>query len=969
MRKRSTATFSNLPCGAPLPVGDGEGELPRPPAQHTVSQNSKARSPRKPVPFVSVEPDKPVILAKPVEPASAFSRAPTVVAARPARTGDLQDQERKAPAFDNVAAQEGIYLYRHKRNKLRVALVPLPANNVVSISIVYFVGSLREPTGMTGSAHILEHELFKSFSKHGGFNIWKTLGRVGAVINASTSKTRTEFHATLPAEDFAKALRLEATRLQYAPLTGLKTERVVVRNEYERGKNNCTTLLREQIYEVATQQQSTIGTRTDIESILSNSDKLRQFFKKFYVPANAAMVVAGTFDADAVLACIDKNFGKVPPGESTRDNKMGYVLEPSLPQRGIRSVDVAGELPCCTLSFRTSDGMSTEGVVLELLAQWMSAGKAGPFAKLLEDPELHSVECDYERTIGVSLFTLWITPISGGDETKRVERLQQSVLCMLTAAAHPCLGLTEKKLRTLKQTQARLWQQEVQSTTSYAAAVVESFARSNYPFDVAQRYHVLDQLTLADVQQTWRKVFVYYRLTLGRVLPELLKYELCDPAFRGYDASGDTFVAPRPIPPRQLPWNNTVVTRGGVYMTYPTARNVCVRVHVPSNDCGNNEAALRAALATTALKLGGKVLKERELQLEFSQRGADVSVTGDHSGLHVALEVPADRDVTRVVQLVRAGLHSPCVSSSEYHQKVSYMGEIAVGGDYDVNTAARGLFSRCVFHNADDPRRRLNGAASSRLLRDLSQPTLMRGLAHWSQQPAWVTCVAPTQAHLRLVQQAFEQDATPNQEPRWATPKTSPYAGRVVTQPMPGKTSCTMMLGVASPIGATHPHALPLSLALDALGGGFASRLMQEVRERRGLTYGISAGASLSDPGTTCTVVMGTFAPTLVEQGVNLTKQLVGAWRQQGITQEELDTAKSRMLGAARIAWDSPDNVAAALHNARLHFERPVEHCQSLPQRVQAVTLQDCQQAIQALPPLENWVCVCAGAVPEGHLL
>ncbi len=113
---------------------------------------------------------------------------------------------------------------------------------------------------------------------------------------------------------------------------------------------------------------------------------------------------------------------------------------------------------------------------------------------------------------------------------------------------------------------------------------------------------------------------------------------------------------------------------------------------------------------------------------------------------------------------------------------------------------------------------------------------------------------------------------------------------------------------------------------------------------------------------------MGTFAPTLAQQGVRLTKQFVGAWRQDGITQAELDTAKSRMLGAARIAWDSPSNVASALHAARLHFQHPVAHCQSLPRRVAAVTLPQCQQAIRALPPLDQWVCVCAGApLPEGH--
>ena len=78
-------------------------------------------------------------------------------------------------------------------------------NNVAALSIVFTVGSKAEVTGMTGSAHILEHELFKKFP---GFDIWHDLGDYGARINASTSKNRTEFHEILPAGRVASALQL-----------------------------------------------------------------------------------------------------------------------------------------------------------------------------------------------------------------------------------------------------------------------------------------------------------------------------------------------------------------------------------------------------------------------------------------------------------------------------------------------------------------------------------------------------------------------------------------------------------------------------------------------------------------------------------------------------------------------------------------------------------------------------------------
>ena len=186
---------------------------------------------------------------------------------------------------------------------------------------------------------------------------------------------------------------------------------------------------------------------------------------------------------------------------------------------------------------------------------------------------------------------------------------------------------------------------------------------------------------------------------------------------------------------------------------------------------------------------------------------------------------------------------------------------------------------------------------------------------------------------------------------------------------MQGKTSATVILGCACPVGPTSEHAMPLSLALDALGGSFKSRLMATVREREGLSYGINSSSTLSDPSTTVVYVIGTFAPSLLERGVRLTKQLVSEWRRDSITAEELDIAKSRAIGSARVAWNTPSNLANSLHASRLHFQSPAARCKSLPDRVRAVTLDDCKNALNALPPFEEWVCVCAGGIPANHTM
>lgn len=867
--------------------------------------------------------------------------------------------------FDTVATQEGIWLLQHKKNKLRVALVPMPANDIAALTIVFTVGSKSERTGMTGSAHILEHELFKKFP---GFDIWHELGDYGARINASTSKNRTEFHEIVTADRVMKALELEALRMRSAPLTGLLTEKVVVRNEFERGKNNPASFHREIVYLVAMLEGSTIGTQHDIEEILNNRDRLQKFKNKYYCCANAAVILAGTFDADKVLDQIHAQFGDMPAGESTRGGSGTDEAAPILPQKGMRSVDTPGEMPMATLSFRVGDGMSREAVALEIVKLWFSSGAAGPFADMLQkDPELHGVEGDFDRVHGISLFIVWIIPVSGGDATSRIERLQNAILRMLT---QPC-PMTDAALANLKATLHQQWRLEVESATGFTSAVVESFARANSPFDVVERHHVLDTIELQDVARAWAETFVPHRMTVGRVLPELTKVKYYETRVHSYSAAGDKWVPLRPAQAHKVPFDDAVVTRSGVYLVDPLSSQMCLRVHMPTKGTNNAAASLSASLSTLGVKLSdGEVLKESQLHKEFTKRGATASITGNHSGMDIRLDVRADEDVERLVHLLKAGVTEPMITPSEFQRKQHFLSETAVGGDYDVSESARRLFSRCLYHHDEDPRRLLTGAEEGKQLLSMSMQQALSNVKTVGERGAWVTCVAPSQAHCRLVREAFESPSKQAQhDDSLQPPGAGPYAGRVVTLPLQGKTSATMLMGCASGISPADENALPLSLAVDALGGSFTSRLMAEVREKQGLTYGINAGSSLSDPHTTTTYVVGTFAPSLLERGVKLTKDLVRDWRDNGITQEELDRAKTRAIGSANVAWDAPHNVADALHAARLHFEAPAARCKSMAERVRAVTLEDCQRAVKALPAFDDWVCVCAGAIPAQHTM
>ena len=179
---------------------------------------------------------------------------------------------------------------------------------VVTHNITYRVGSRDECYGTTGYTHALEHALFKGsplFNKQRGTSIWSVLQSTGASMNATTSKTRTHFYATLPAEHLELAMRIEADRMRGATFTeaDLRSEMTTIRNEFERGESSVDNVLYKALWAVAYEAHPvripTIGYRSDLEAM--TAAKLRRFYDSFYWPNNAALIVTGDIVAAATV--------------------------------------------------------------------------------------------------------------------------------------------------------------------------------------------------------------------------------------------------------------------------------------------------------------------------------------------------------------------------------------------------------------------------------------------------------------------------------------------------------------------------------------------------------------------------------------------------------------------------------------------------------------------------------------------
>jgi zinc protease len=283
-----------------------------------------------------------------------------------------------------VTTVEGITEYSLP-NGLKVLLFPDQTKQTITVNITYLVGSRHENYGETGMAHLLEHLVFKGTPRHP--NIPQELTSHGARPNGTTWTDRTNYFESFAAtdENLDWALDLEADRMvnSYIAKKDLDSEFSVVRNELESGENNPFRVLFQKTLSVAydwhNYGKSTIGARSDVENV--PIDRLQAFYKRYYQPDNAVLLVAGKFDEAKTLDLIKQKFGVIP--KPNRVLPPNYTVEPT--QDGERMVTVrrVGDTQMLMAGYHTPPGAHPDSAAVEVFNTILTDTPSGRLYKSL----------------------------------------------------------------------------------------------------------------------------------------------------------------------------------------------------------------------------------------------------------------------------------------------------------------------------------------------------------------------------------------------------------------------------------------------------------------------------------------------------------------------------------------------------------------------------------------------------------
>ena len=256
----------------------------------------------------------------------------------------LHAREIRVPAgVEKITSVEGITEYR-LANGMTVLLFPDGSKPIITVNVTYKVGSRHEGYGETGMAHLLEHLVFKGTPKFP--NIPQELTQRGARPNGTTGFDRTNYYETFDAteDNLRWALDLESDRMinSFISRKDLESEFTVVRNEFERSENSPHSVLFKRMLAAVFQWHNyghtPIGERSDIEG--APIERLQAFYRMYYQPDNAVLIVAGKIDEERTLELVQEYFGSIPrperqiiptyTQEPTQDGEREVILRPSV---------------------------------------------------------------------------------------------------------------------------------------------------------------------------------------------------------------------------------------------------------------------------------------------------------------------------------------------------------------------------------------------------------------------------------------------------------------------------------------------------------------------------------------------------------------------------------------------------------------------------------------------------------------
>ncbi|MGN6375908.1 MAG: M16 family metallopeptidase [Sphingomonas sp.] len=880
------------------------------------------------------------------------------------------------------------FTHRTLANGLEVYAIPDHTTSTVSVQVWYRVGSRNDPKGRSGFAHMFEHLMFKGSRNLASEQMDRLTEDVGGYNNASTDDDFTNYFEVVPANHLQSLLWAEADRMAglVVDKANFDSERHVVEEELRSrvlaqpyGKLFYLDFP-EISFQTSPYGRPGIGSIADLDS--ATLTDLRAFHATYYRPDNAVLVVAGNFDPAQLNHWVDQYFA----GIKTPDRPIPTVslAEPVRTKPTHRTVyEPNTPLPAVMISYPMPADNSPDMPAIEVLNAILSAGQHSRLydSLIYRDQIAQSADTYLDAKKGPGALGVYAIMASGKSAEQGETALRQQVALLRDQPVTP------EELSEAKNTLVTAALQRRETAEGKAFTLAQSVVVDGDPHAADRDLAAIQRVTAADVQRVARKYLTENQSAALRYLPESDK-----PA----NATGDTLgasdtIAVKPLTP---PANIPVVTAAtGADRQTPPPPSAAVKVHIPTPEVSTlangmklvvverHDLPLVSAVVTTrggavldaqgkagtgslmgdlltkgtttrsatqiaeqVESLGGSIdsgsgwdSSEASIDVRSSELAPALTILADVAQHPTFAPAEIDRDRARTIDAVNVQLKDPAALASMVATRAVF-GGAPYGHLVSGTPASLKAIDRADLVNAYGATWRPDRAALV-MVGDVTQAqatALATRLFGGWQAPADAAAAAPVAA----------TDSYPKPRVVVVDLPDAGQAGVVVARPA---------------LARNDPDYYAAQVANTVLGGGFSSRLNQEIRVKRGLAYG--AGSSLDARRRTGPLVART--QTKNPSAAEVVSIMVDQMKSLGTTavaDSELDPRKATLIGDFGREAETNSGVASIIATY-LGEDVPVTEIDQFIPKVQAIdSTQVKQAAAHVLDPAQASIVVVGDA-------
>jgi zinc protease len=836
---------------------------------------------------------------------------------------------------------------------------------IVAVNVWYHVGSKNEHPGKTGFAHLFEHLMFGG-SEHFHGRYIEAMERIGATdLNGTTNEDRTNYFETVPVSALDYTLWMESDRMGYMvnaiDQTTLDLQRGVVQNE-KRQDENEPYFLAEELMQQDTYPSghpyswNTLGSMEDLNAASLND--VKEWFKTFYGPSNAVLVVAGDVDPQTVRKKVETYFGEIPPGPPVSRQRV-WIAKMSGAHRAVYQDRVAE--PRFYKVWNMPEFGSEDGDYLDMVSDALSNGRTSRlYKRLVYDDQLATDVSAYinPREIG-GQFIIQATA-RPGVELARIER-----------------AIDEEMARFLAQGPTA---QEVQRVrTQYLANFVRGVDRVG-GFGGTSDVLAMSQVYLGDPAAYQVKLRREREATPAKVQAAAQRWlsdgEYVAEVFPFGDPQASTTAADRNQPPAtgqppelRLPQLERTTLSNGLKVVLAERHEIPLvnfsllvdSGYAADQSAGPTGRPGEAALVSKLLDQGTKTRTSLEIGEQLAQLGATLNVTANVDGIDTrlsALKVNLDASLEIFADVAL----NPSFPQADFLREQKQQLAAIEREKTEPELMALRVLPGLIYGKGHAYSEPWTGSGTAASVSQLTREDMARFHAAWFK---------PNHATLMVVGDTTLAEIRPKLEKLFSawTPGDTPHKN-VATVPLPersvvylidrpGAQQSLILAGSVAP-PRNNPGEVSIESMNNILGGDFGARLNMNLREDKHWAYGASTRLVRARGQRLFRAYAPVQTDKTTESMTEIGKELHGILADRPATDAELARVKASETLRLPGSRETMDSVMSSIEDL-VEYDLPEDYYQTYAGKVRSLTLGDIETSAREVVHPDHLIWVVVG--------